>query len=413
MSYEIPDEEENLYSSTLGLLWLYMQSKWQFDADKIKGEFLMKAIGSTDWITIEDAQLDEICSRATFAGCKGAEKKKIKMLLNSHLVPKQDFIVDYFMKIRTIPATGNIDKFLNCVTTTNQSLWLKYMKKWLVGCVANVIVKKGCLNHILPILTGGQGAGKTTFIQYLMPPELEKYLFNGEFDLNTKKDCYWKLVEYWIINLEEQIQALNRQDANTMKALITLPDVKGRKPYGFMDTRGFRIGNMIASTNEEGFLSDPTGSRRYPSFKILKINKEAYIKVNIDAIWAEAYQLFDSKNFCYWVTPEDAEELKISNKQFVDASQEHELCEHYFEPVKNKKDATHILQTTFIHQFLTAETNNKSLSSYRIGKALKALDFMQESHKGFNDFFSTKKWFIKITMPWNSMALLEQHKNIN
>jgi predicted P-loop ATPase len=410
MNLEIEEDEENLYSTSLGLLWLYMIGKWEFDADKIKGEFLLRPVGTKEWKVIEDAEMDEICSKATFAGCRGAEKKKIKMLLNSHLVTKKDFIVQYLDRVKKTTTTGSIDKFLNCITTTNQPLWLKYMKKWLVGCVANVIVKEGCLNHICPILTGGQGAGKTTLIQYLLPPDLKKYLFNGEFDLNTKKDCYWKLVEYWIVNLEEQIQALNRQDANTMKALITMPDVKGRKPYGFMDTRGYRIGNIIASTNEEGFLNDGTGSRRYPSFKILSINKPSYEKIKIDDVWGEAVRLFESKNFCYWVTADDAEELKISNKQFVDASQEHELVEYYFEPVKNKKEATHVCATTFLHAFMMLETGNKQLSSYRIGKALKSLDFINDSHKGDDDLYSTKKWFFKVTRVCQSMAVLDAHK---
>jgi predicted P-loop ATPase len=405
-------EEGNLNRTSLGLLWLYMIGKWEFDADKIKGEFLIRKIGTKEWTVMEDEQLDEVCSKATFAGCKGAERKKIKMLLNSHLVPKKDFIVMYLNEVKKISSSGTIDKFLDCIKTTNQPLWKKYMKKWLVGCVANVIVKDGCLNHICPILTGGQGAGKTTFIQYLMPAELKKYLFNGEFDLNTKKDCYWKLVDYWLLNIEEQIQSLNRQDANTMKALVTMPDVKGRKPYGFMDTRGCRIGNLIASTNEEGFLNDPTGSRRYPSFKIISINVEAYRKIKINDVWAESVRLFESKNFCYWVTPEDAQELKISNKQFVDASQEHELVEHYFEPVKNKKDATHVAATTFIHTFLSLESNNKQISSYRVGKAMKSLDFINDSHKGDDDLFSTKKWFFKITRTCNSMAVLDAHKYI-
>jgi predicted P-loop ATPase len=402
---------EDFNNTPLGILWQWLDSKYNFERDLIKGEILYQEKSSKDWLIMEDKTLDMLSVKATFLGFKSADKLKIKMLLNSHLVVEKDFIKIYLDRVKkTNNVTGSIHKFLNCIQTTNQPLFLKYLTKWLVGCVANTIVKDGCLNHICPILTGGQGAGKTTLIQYLMPAELKKYLFNGEFDLNTKKDCYWKLVDYWIINLEEQIQALNRQDSNTMKALITMPDVKGRKPYGMMDTRGYRIGNLIASTNEEGFLSDSTGSRRYPSFKILKINVEQYKKINIDLVWAEAMQLFESKTFCYWVTGEDAEELKNSNKQFQDLSQEHELVEHFFEVVKTKKEATHASQTTFIHTFLTLETGNKNLSSYRIGKALKSMDFINDSHKGFNDLYSTKKWFYKIRSNCTSIEFLNDHK---
>jgi predicted P-loop ATPase len=406
MSEQIYDYK--IVSTTLETLWNWLQSKYKFERDVIKGEILFASLDGKKYEVMEDKHLDALTVEAAFLGLKGVEKKKIKMLLNSHLVEEKNFIHQYFKRIKEVPCKDAIKKLAACITTTKPELFLKYLTKWLTACVANVMIKEGCQNHMCLVLTGGQGKGKTTFYQYLIPPELRSYMFTGELDLMKKSECSWKMVEYWLINIEEQIKALNRADANTMKGLITMPDVKGRKPYGMMDSRGTRIGNFMASTNDEEFLNDPTGSRRYLSFKVIDINQKGYQAINIDSVWSNAYQLFQDKNFEYWITASEITELEDNNKAFIDISQEHELVDIFFEAVKSKQDATHAVPTTYIHSFLSAETNNKNLSSYRIGKALAAMGFVKDNYRGNGDLYATKNWFLKLRKPTEKAGVIQQ-----
>jgi predicted P-loop ATPase len=374
-------------TTQLEVLWNWLDSKYEFERDAIKGEILFKEIGDTNFTVMEDKHLDAITVIASFEGYKNAEKKRIKMLLNSHLVTEKNYIHDYFKSIKSLHCNDAIKKLASCIQCTNQLLWEKYLIKWLTACVANVHIPKGCQNQMCLVLTGGQGAGKSTFYQYLIPAHLDKFMFTGELDLMNKKDCDWKLVEYWLVNIEEQIKSLNHTDANRMKNLITLPDVKGRKPYGMMESRGNRIGCFMASTNDEDFLFDATGSRRYPSFKVISINEPAYRKININTVWAEAQRFFLDKSFKYWVTPEDTKELEENNKSFSYVSQEHELIEHYFLQEPDKKKCTHAIKTTFIYSFLVSD-----------------------NHKLESDLFSTKCWFLKVKYSGDSLKLIDQYR---
>ena len=397
---EIQEQNDNkpqtarAFCSNMETLWNWLTSLHKFERDAIKGEFLFTPLNSDKLIVMEDKHLEALVVKATFLGLRGVNKSIIKSLLMSDLVTEVNYIHAYFKGIKPRP-TGAIAKLAACITTTNDIFFLKNFTKWLTACVANAHIQNGCQNHMCLVLTGGQGKGKTTFYQYLCPKVLTNYMFTGELDLKKKSEAAWKTAEYWLINLEEQIKALNREDANTMKALITLPDVKGRKPYGMLDTRGYRIGNFMASSNDKEFLNDPTGSRRYLSFEVLNINQKAYEKINIDDVWSEAYANFLDKSYTYWIAPEDVAELEENNRQFVDVSQEHELVDMFFKA--DVKDAcTYAIPSTYIHGFLVNATGNKNLNHYKIGRALTSLKFARDNYKAPGAMYNTKCWFLGI-----------------
>jgi len=52
----------------------------------------------------------------------------------------------------------------------------KYLKKWLVGMVAGW-VDPSVVNNVILVLIGEQGSYKTTWFNYLLPPELRQYFY--------------------------------------------------------------------------------------------------------------------------------------------------------------------------------------------------------------------------------------------
>jgi predicted P-loop ATPase len=394
----------------LQILWDWLQSFYEFETDAIKEMVSYREAGHKEWVLIQDRHYNEIAVKATFAGVKGAEKKKIKMLLESHLVQRFNYIHDYFKSIRGNKFNDAIKKLCACITTSNNILFEKYMRKWFVGSVANVYITTDCTNHICPVLTGGQGLGKTRFINYICPNELKKYMYSSELDLNKKSETAWKLAEYWIINLEEQLKQYNRQHANSLKALITLTDIKGRKPYGVADALGIRIANFIASTNDDDFLSDKSGSRRFPSFRVLAIDEDAYKKININDVWAEAYKLFDSKNFTYWATTEDILELEANNKEYEFETIEEQIIKYYLTPTKTANEAEYCATNNDLVNFLTIASKNKTLGVNKIGAILKRLKFVKASQKMTKEKFATYKYFFNYNTT-DCVDMLHEYKN--
>lgn len=389
------NKEEFEAASGLELLWNYINSKYDFLRDEVKERVLFKPKNSDiEYKEFDVTMLSTLTKDAKFAGLQSANVNNIKLLLNSNEVHGFNALQDYFENIKHLNPVAAIKRFCACVKTQNDEAFYKYFKKWCVASVANIYIKETCTNHTCLTITGGQGKGKSRLISYLIPQELLDYFNEDGFHLIDIKDDTIKLADYWIIHLEETIGVLNHKDNNLLKKLISLNSVKVRRPFAPLTSNAPRLANVIASVNADDFLTDHTGSRRYPSFKIFDINEAAYRKIDIDTVWAEAYHEF-KKGFEYWTNQEDIKELDKMNNEFSFVSVEEQYIIRYFSKPKTTDTSFYYLQSSSVVDYLQNVTNNKQLSSIRIGRALSKLGFENISYCYSNSEFSCKVWKVK------------------
>ncbi len=411
-------KKEEINYSALKQMWDWLCSKYEFRRDVIKGRILWRPANTSkspnkkekDFILLTNEQLNTISIEAGFSGLKSCSPSNIEMFLYSNYTEEINPVVNYLTYVSYKCSEGAIKKLCGYIQTTNNPLFEYHLTKWFASSVANALIKKGCQNHTCFTLTGGQGAGKTTLYNWFCPPELKDYMFNGEIDLRSK-DTIWKLSEYWLINIEEQIKALNRADANTMKYIITLSEIKGRKPYGRLEVQGYRLGNFLAGTNEDDFLTDTSGNRRYPAFRVLSID-EAYKKIKIDDIWTEAYHYYNNNPGSYFVKTEDMEALTKNNEQFLSVTQEQEYVNSFFSKPEAGKPF-HLIPATAIRDFLSLETGNKNLKDRNVGIALKKNGFDQMGHRFKDSDFPVRVWKLRVTKGKNIGTLEYYHAFAN
>ena len=161
----------------------------------------------------------------------------------------------------------------SCVVVRNSNKWLPYLTKWLVAVVANAMNDRECRNHTCLVLTGEQGKFKTTFLDLLCPPKLHGYSYTGKI-YPQEKDTLTYIGQNLIVNIDDQLKALNKRDENELKNLITCPMVKYRMPYDKYVEEHPHLASFVASVNGNDFLTDPTGSRRFLPFEVLSIDVE-------------------------------------------------------------------------------------------------------------------------------------------
>ena len=158
-----------------------------------------------------------------------------------------------------------IPELASCVVVRNSDKWLPYLTKWLVAVVANAMDDRECRNHTCLVLTGEQGKFKTTFLDLLCPPALHGYSYTGKI-YPQEKDTLTYIGQNLIVNIDDQLKALNKRDENELKNLITCPMVKYRMPYDKYVEEHPHLASFVASVNGNDFLTDPTGSRRFLLF---------------------------------------------------------------------------------------------------------------------------------------------------
>ena len=115
-----------------------------------------------------------------------------------------------------------IPELSSCVVVINSDKWLPYLTKWLVAVVANAMDDRECRNHTCLVLTGEQGKFKTTFLHLLCPPALHGYSYTGKI-YPQEKDTLTYIGQNLIVNIDDQLKALNKRDENELKNLITCP----------------------------------------------------------------------------------------------------------------------------------------------------------------------------------------------
>jgi len=193
--------------------------------------------------------------------------------------------------------------------TDSQGVFSLWLKKWLVGSVGKVY---GQAQNYMLVLEGMQGKGKSYFAKWLCP--LPKYFVESSIRPDDK-DYEIRLAKTWIWEVTELGATTRKADREALKAFITKGDITARKSYGKRDINKPALASFIGTVNDEaGFLNDPTGSRRFLSCTLTRINWD-YTEMNINDLWAEAYHLYQT-GYDWRLTPDEAKRQHEINEDY-------------------------------------------------------------------------------------------------
>lgn len=303
-------------------------------------------------------------------------------IIESDFSPRINPVQAYFhsLPIMEEAKKGAITALADCVSVANPEKWREYLTKWLVAVVANAMDDRQCCNHTCLVLTGEQGKFKTTFLDLLCPPALSDYQYTGKI-YPQEKDVLSLIGQNLIINIDDQLKALNKRDENELKNLITCPQVKYRMPYEKHIEERPHLASFVASVNGNDFLTDPTGSRRFLPFEVLAIDIERAKIIPMDAVYSEAKALLKD-GLRYWFNDEEIAELHRNSEAFQVYTAEMELLLRYFTfPTEAEKATKRFYMTNSeIVGYLSIYTRQQ-LSPKRMGEALRKAGYARECRR--------------------------------
>ncbi len=135
----------------------------------------------------------------------------------------------------------------------------------------------------IPIFEGQQGSGKSTSLRVLAG---EEYHSDQEILTQDARTQMELLEGIWIYELGE-VEGFNRAEVNKIKAFASRQEDRSRMAYGrFVESRP-RQAIFIGTTNENTYLRDQTGNRRFWPIRTGTIDLDG-LRRDRDQLWAEA-----------------------------------------------------------------------------------------------------------------------------
>ena len=155
-------------------------------------------------------------------------------------------------------------------------------RKMLIAAVRRVRTP-GCKFDYIVVLEGAQGVGKSTLLKLLAG---EENFTDNEIIGLDKREQQESIQGIWIYEIAE-LDGLHKSDVTKVKLFASKTVDSARPAYGRNRIDRPRRGIFIATTNEDTYLRDTTGNRRFWPVRVGKIDLAAIAK-DRDQLWAEA-----------------------------------------------------------------------------------------------------------------------------
>ncbi len=328
------------------------------------------------WHLLTDRMEMSLWSAMQRAGMK-VDISQLRGVLQSDYVPDYDPILAY---LNSLPRwdgktdyIGRLAAMVHC-KSCDAATFRMYFTRWFVGMVAAALDRK-TVNHVIFVLIGPQGTYKSSFLQRLLPPPLQRYY---TIKYNTRyfdKDDAFTLTENYIVNFDE-IDRMGPSELNQLKALVTSIFVNLRPVYGHHKLRLPHIASLCATGNKKEFLTDDSGNRRWLPFEIDSIDNPFTTPIDYAGVYAQALALLES-GYRYYFIPSEVDELNRRNRSFEEENDARNIVLTNYRRPAEGESYKYLTVSDIILRF----GSSLRLSRNQLSTALKQLGFEQDRTK--------------------------------
>jgi predicted P-loop ATPase len=163
------------------------------------------------------------------------------------------------------------------------------IRRWFISAIARAM-RPGCKVDNVLILCGKQGVGKSTVFKRLAG---EPWFSDSPVEVQDPHAAL-KLRQSWVVEWAELESLQRARDAEAVKAFLTSSTDVYLAKYEKLPQRMPRSCVIVGTTNQDEFLADPTGNRRFWPIRCgERVDFDLVEKIR-DQLWAEALAAFNA-----------------------------------------------------------------------------------------------------------------------
>ena len=322
----------------------YLESRYVFRFNTVMGytEFRPNNTWVRPYQPVDERVLNQMAIECRLAGLD-AWDKDVSRYVRSAYVPLYNPVDEYLGQCRgKWDGKDRIRELARRVPTKNPH-WENWFYTWFLGMVrqwrSTIYDRYG--NQVAPLLISRQGWNKSTFIQSLLPPELQ-WGYTNQLDVSEKRQTLQAMSQFLLINLDEFNQISPALQQGFLKNVITLPSVKVKRPYGKHVEPFPRLASFVGATNQTDVLTDPSGGRRFLGIELTG-PIDVSCRPNHEQLFAQALDALDHHE-PHFFNEEQTQEIIESNRRY----QQRTPAEQYF------NDCFEVARDEHEGQFLTS-----------------------------------------------------------
>lgn len=191
--------------------------------------------------------------------------------------------------------------------------YVRAVSRIVLVAAARRVRVPGCKFDEMLILESIQGTRKSSALVALCP---RREWFTDNVPLNAESKLLMERTAGKLIVEAPELRGMTAHDHNALKMMLSCAVDESRMAYGREVESAPRQFVFIGTTNDEVYLVDPTGARRYWPVAIDEFDVDALVEIR-DQIWAEAVYL-DLQN------ADDEEYIRLPPELYKAAAEEQE-----------------------------------------------------------------------------------------
>jgi hypothetical protein len=295
----------------------------------------------------------------------------------------------------TWDGTKRIDRWLTTYCGTEESEYSCAVGALMLVAAVRRIRKPGCKYDEMIVLESDQGTNKSSALALMA---VRDDWFTDDLPLSVEgKQVIEQLRGRWIIEAAE-LSGMRRTDIEHLKAFLSRQIDRGRMAYGRLVTEAPRQCVIFGTTNNEEYLRDTTGNRRFWPVRVKAFDLEALAR-DRDQLWAEAAAReatganirLDPK---LWAKAAEEQARRLTNDPFFDTLQA-ELGK-----MVGKIAATSVWEILDVKPGQRSQDQNK-----RLGDAMRKLGWRRPNEAGLARIGGVPvSAYVKGEQPWVTIS---------
>lgn len=185
-----------------------------------------------------------------------------------------------------VPRVGT---FLSRYFGADDTPYTRAVSEYIWTALAGRVLDPGCKADMVPILKGEQGLIKSTAISALAPSRDEFV----ELDFGEKEADLARRMRGKLVAEVPELRGLRTRELDYIKAFTARTHEEWVPKFREYTIAFPRRLIFFGTTNEDHFLADETGNRRWLPFEVVRPADIKAIRRDRSQLWAEARYLFD------------------------------------------------------------------------------------------------------------------------